>query len=35
VLANVQLQFVSFHIADQLGRTIDKPRNLAQSVTVE
>jgi len=35
VLANVQLQFVSYHIADKLGRSIDKPRNLAKSVTVE
>ncbi|MFD1514141.1 glutamine--fructose-6-phosphate transaminase (isomerizing) [Halomarina rubra] len=35
VLANIQLQLVSYHIADQLGRPIDKPRNLAKSVTVE
>ena len=35
VLANVQLQLVSYHAADQLGRPIDKPRNLAKSVTVE
>nr|WP_247417928.1 SIS domain-containing protein [Halomarina salina] len=35
VLANIQLQLVSYHIADQLGRPIDKPRNLATSVTVE
>jgi glucosamine--fructose-6-phosphate aminotransferase (isomerizing) len=35
VLGNVQLQLVSYHIADQLGRSIDKPRNLAKSVTVE
>ncbi|RQG95389.1 glutamine--fructose-6-phosphate transaminase (isomerizing) [Natrarchaeobius chitinivorans] len=35
LLANVQLQLVSYHVADLLGRPIDKPRNLAKSVTVE
>ncbi len=35
VLANVQLQLVSYHVARKLGRSIDKPRNLAKSVTVE
>ena len=35
VLANVQLQLLAYHTADQLGRSIDKPRNLAKSVTVE
>jgi len=35
VLANVQLQLVSYHTAALLGRSIDKPRNLAKSVTVE
>ena len=35
LLANVQLQLVAYHIADNLGRSIDKPRNLAKSVTVE
>jgi glucosamine--fructose-6-phosphate aminotransferase (isomerizing) len=35
VLANVQLQLVAYHVADLLGRSIDKPRNLAKSVTVE
>jgi len=35
ILANVQLQLVAYHIANQLGRPIDKPRNLAKSVTVE
>ncbi|QCC51692.1 glutamine--fructose-6-phosphate transaminase (isomerizing) [Halapricum salinum] len=35
VLANVQLQLVSYHTAAELGRSIDKPRNLAKSVTVE
>ncbi|UPV76765.1 glutamine--fructose-6-phosphate transaminase (isomerizing) (plasmid) [Halorussus limi] len=35
LLANVQLQLLSYHTADRLGRAIDKPRNLAKSVTVE
>ncbi|PSP25426.1 glutamine--fructose-6-phosphate transaminase (isomerizing) [Halobacteriales archaeon QH_10_65_19] len=35
VLTNVQLQLVAYHIARKLGRPIDKPRNLAKSVTVE
>jgi glucosamine--fructose-6-phosphate aminotransferase (isomerizing) len=35
LLANVQLQLVAYYIADGLGRPIDKPRNLAKSVTVE
>jgi glucosamine--fructose-6-phosphate aminotransferase (isomerizing) len=35
VLANVQLQLVAYHVAARLGRSIDKPRNLAKSVTVE
>jgi glucosamine--fructose-6-phosphate aminotransferase (isomerizing) len=35
VLANVQLQLVSYHAASELGRSIDRPRNLAKSVTVE
>ncbi|ARS88676.1 glutamine--fructose-6-phosphate transaminase (isomerizing) [Natrarchaeobaculum aegyptiacum] len=35
LLANVQLQLVSYHAAAQLDRPIDKPRNLAKSVTVE
>ncbi|WP_134670217.1 glutamine--fructose-6-phosphate transaminase (isomerizing) [Halorussus marinus] len=35
VLANVQLQLVAYHVANKLGRSIDKPRNLAKSVTVE
>ena len=33
--ANVQLQLVSYHVANLLNRPIDKPRNLAKSVTVE
>jgi glucosamine--fructose-6-phosphate aminotransferase (isomerizing) len=35
LLANVQLQLVAYHVAARLGRSIDKPRNLAKSVTVE
>jgi glucosamine--fructose-6-phosphate aminotransferase (isomerizing) len=35
LLANVQLQLVSYYTADMLEREIDKPRNLAKSVTVE
>ncbi|ELZ00582.1 glutamine--fructose-6-phosphate transaminase (isomerizing) [Natrialba asiatica] len=35
LFANVQLQLVSYHAANQLDRPIDKPRNLAKSVTVE
>jgi glucosamine--fructose-6-phosphate aminotransferase (isomerizing) len=35
MIANVQLQLVAYHIAADLGRPIDKPRNLAKSVTVE
>ncbi|GAB7020457.1 glutamine--fructose-6-phosphate transaminase (isomerizing) [Halostagnicola bangensis] len=35
LLANVQLQLVSYHAAKLLDRPIDKPRNLAKSVTVE
>ncbi|SDM92195.1 glutamine--fructose-6-phosphate transaminase [Halogranum gelatinilyticum] len=35
LLANVQLQLVAYHMAKRMGRSIDKPRNLAKSVTVE
>ena len=35
LLANVQLQLLSYWVANNLGRSIDKPRNLAKSVTVE
>ena len=35
ILGNVQLQLVAYHAANKLGRSIDKPRNLAKSVTVE
>jgi len=33
--ANVQLQLLAYHVAAALDRPIDKPRNLAKSVTVE
>ena len=35
LLANVQLQLVSYYVANDLDRPIDKPRHLAKSVTVE
>ncbi|MGM0606624.1 MAG: SIS domain-containing protein, partial [Halobacteriota archaeon] len=35
VLTNVQLQLLAYHCASLLGRSIDRPRNLAKSVTVE
>lgn len=35
VLTNVVLQILSYHIAKLKGTDIDKPRNLAKSVTVE
>ncbi|MCC6574569.1 MAG: glutamine--fructose-6-phosphate transaminase (isomerizing) [Planctomycetes bacterium] len=35
VLAVVPLQLLAYYTATQLGRDVDKPRNLAKSVTVE
>jgi glucosamine--fructose-6-phosphate aminotransferase (isomerizing) len=35
LLLNVPLQILAYHVAAKLGRDIDKPRNLAKSVTVE
>jgi glucosamine--fructose-6-phosphate aminotransferase (isomerizing) len=35
LLLNVPLQLLAYHVAATLGRDIDKPRNLAKSVTVE
>jgi len=29
------LQLIAYHTAEKLGRDIDRPRNLAKSVTVE
>lgn len=34
VVANVYLQLIAYYIAHEKGRSIDKPRNLAKSVTV-
>lgn len=33
--ATVVLQLIAYHTAEKLGRDIDRPRNLAKSVTVE
>lgn len=35
ILLNIPLQIFAYHAAAKLGRDIDKPRNLAKSVTVE
>jgi len=35
MLANVQLQLVSYHMANHLRREIDTPRNLAKTVIME
>src|SRR5882762_300880 len=35
VLTVVPLQLLAYHLAVELGRDVDKPRNLAKSVTVE
>lgn len=35
VTANIVMQLLAYHLARELGRDIDKPRNLAKSVTVE
>ncbi|EMA66955.1 glucosamine--fructose-6-phosphate aminotransferase [Halorubrum aidingense JCM 13560] len=35
LVANVYLQLFAYHVANSKGRAIDKPRNLAKSVTVE
>jgi glucosamine--fructose-6-phosphate aminotransferase (isomerizing) len=35
ILFNIPLQLLAYHMAAKLGRDIDKPRNLAKSVTVE
>ncbi|WP_299926761.1 glutamine--fructose-6-phosphate transaminase (isomerizing) [uncultured Nocardioides sp.] len=35
ILLNVPLQLLAYHAAQHLGHDIDKPRNLAKSVTVE
>ena len=35
ILASIPLQLFAYHVAVLLGRDVDKPRNLAKSVTVE
>jgi glucosamine--fructose-6-phosphate aminotransferase (isomerizing) len=35
IVLTVALQSLAYHLAKELGRDIDKPRNLAKSVTVE
>ena len=35
IVSNVVMQLFAYHIAKQQGRNIDKPRNLAKSVTVQ
>jgi glucosamine--fructose-6-phosphate aminotransferase (isomerizing) len=35
LVANVYLQLFAYYVADRKGRAIDKPRNLAKSVTVK
>ncbi len=35
ILAVIPLQLFAYHLAVELGRDVDKPRNLAKSVTVE
>lgn len=35
ILASIPLQFLAYHIALRRGHDVDKPRNLAKSVTVE
>jgi glucosamine--fructose-6-phosphate aminotransferase (isomerizing) len=35
LLANIPQQLFAYYIACALGRDVDKPRNLAKSVTVE
>jgi len=35
VLASIPMQLLSYHLAVELKRDVDQPRNLAKSVTVE
>ena len=35
ILSVIPLQLLAYHLAVKLGRDVDKPRNLAKSVTVE
>ena len=35
ILTVIPLQLLAYHLSVELGRDVDKPRNLAKSVTVE
>jgi len=35
IVYTIPLQLLSYHVAVQKGTDVDKPRNLAKSVTVE
>jgi glucosamine--fructose-6-phosphate aminotransferase (isomerizing) len=35
ILVNIALQLLSYHVAVRDGLDVDRPRNLAKSVTVE
>lgn len=35
ILTVIPLQLLAYHLAVELGRDVDKPRNLAKRVTVE
>lgn len=35
IIATIPLQFMAYYIAEDLGKDVDQPRNLAKSVTVE
>jgi glucosamine--fructose-6-phosphate aminotransferase (isomerizing) len=35
VISIIPLQFIAYHVANLNGESIDQPRNLAKSVTVE
>lgn len=35
IIATIPLQFLAYYIAEDLGKDVDQPRNLAKSVTVE
>ena len=35
VISIIPLQFIAYHVANKNGQSIDQPRNLAKSVTVE
>jgi glucosamine--fructose-6-phosphate aminotransferase (isomerizing) len=35
IVSIIPLQFIAYHVANLNGESIDQPRNLAKSVTVE